>query len=76
MSGSQTPISGGLRQFSGRSMKTRSPNPKPEDPRGRPGSSCAFSGDFSGGINGFSGGFAMKNPWGKFLQPMMINFVD
>jgi hypothetical protein len=25
----------------------------PSDLRGRPGSSCAFSGDFSGGIGGF-----------------------
>jgi hypothetical protein len=42
--------------------EAEAPDPKtrPDDPRGRPGSSCVFSGDFSGGISGFSGGFSMK----------------
>jgi hypothetical protein len=51
--------------------EARSPDPKtrpgdPSDPRGRPGSSCAFPATFLAESVAFSGGFATKNPWGNF----------
>jgi len=35
-----------------------------------------FPATFSGGTNGFSGKFAMKNPWGKFLTTYDDLFWD